>query len=202
MRQYIAQLSIPVQCACADGALYKEKMSPFFSSFFFFHFLFLLCSCRVVWCYCFCLFLLLLLLRCLIRLQDLNVFWLLFCTPPVVEVPTMQATWLYDNTSPPFPPTHHWLCARPFAKGRFSCWFLVFFFSWGFLVFFTSSSYGIGLGGDLTHVLSFSFGRGTSGIDIDLRRVDIDQCPPRGGNTQLNIFAASDKCKLRTTKVK
>ena len=43
--------------------------------------------------------------------------------------------------------------------------------------------------------------RGTSGIDIDLRRVDIDQCPQRTGNTQLNIFAASDKCKVRTTKV-
>lgn len=56
----------------------------------------------------------------------------------------------------------------------------------------------------LMNLLSKTFnglGRGTSGIDIDLRRVDIDQCPPRGGNTQLNIFAASDKCKLRTTKV-
>ena len=46
-----------------------------------------------------------------------------------------------------------------------------------------------------------SFDRGTSGIDIDLRRVDIDQCPQKSGNTQLNIFAASDKCKFRTTKV-
>ncbi|KAK3918439.1 putative G-protein coupled receptor 158 [Frankliniella fusca] len=42
--------------------------------------------------------------------------------------------------------------------------------------------------------------RGTSGIDIDLRRVDIDQCPLRPGSTQLNIFAASDKCKKRTTQ--
>lgn len=42
--------------------------------------------------------------------------------------------------------------------------------------------------------------RGTSGIDIDLRRVDIDQCPLPKGGTQLNIFAASDKCK-RTTQV-
>ncbi|KAF5270913.1 hypothetical protein FQA39_LY08294, partial [Lamprigera yunnana] len=41
--------------------------------------------------------------------------------------------------------------------------------------------------------------RGTSGIDIDLRRVDIDQCPLPKDSTQLNIFAASDKCKKRTT---
>ncbi|XP_032778389.2 LOW QUALITY PROTEIN: probable G-protein coupled receptor 158 [Daphnia magna] len=44
------------------------------------------------------------------------------------------------------------------------------------------------------------FFKGTSGIDIDLRRVDIDQCPQKAGNSQLNIFAASDKCKSRTTK--
>lgn len=43
--------------------------------------------------------------------------------------------------------------------------------------------------------------RGTSGIDIDLRRLDIDQCPLPPGSTQLNIFAASDKCKKRTTEV-
>lgn len=46
--------------------------------------------------------------------------------------------------------------------------------------------------------------RGTSGIDIDLRRVDIDQCPQRNvpGVTQpLNIFAGTDKCKQRTTEV-
>ncbi|XP_052126439.1 probable G-protein coupled receptor 158 isoform X2 [Frankliniella occidentalis] len=42
--------------------------------------------------------------------------------------------------------------------------------------------------------------KGTSGIDIDLRRVDIDQCPLPPGSTQLNIFAASDKCKKRTTQ--
>ncbi|KAL9918099.1 uncharacterized protein ACN427_000581 isoform 2-T3 [Glossina fuscipes fuscipes] len=44
--------------------------------------------------------------------------------------------------------------------------------------------------------------KGTSGIDIDLRRVDIDQCPQRNtpGTTQpLNIFAGTDKCKQRTT---
>ncbi|XP_046596779.1 probable G-protein coupled receptor 158 isoform X1 [Neodiprion lecontei] len=44
------------------------------------------------------------------------------------------------------------------------------------------------------------FFKGTSGIDIDLRRVDIDQCPLPPGSTQLNIFAASDKCKKRTTE--
>ncbi|XP_012138889.2 metabotropic glycine receptor [Megachile rotundata] len=44
------------------------------------------------------------------------------------------------------------------------------------------------------------FFKGTSGIDIDLRRLDIDQCPLRPGSTQLNIFAASDKCKKRTTE--
>ncbi|XP_076236374.1 metabotropic glycine receptor [Calliopsis andreniformis] len=44
------------------------------------------------------------------------------------------------------------------------------------------------------------FFKGTSGIDIDLRRLDIDQCPLPLGSTQLNIFAASDKCKKRTTE--
>ncbi|XP_022901196.1 metabotropic glycine receptor isoform X2 [Onthophagus taurus] len=44
------------------------------------------------------------------------------------------------------------------------------------------------------------FFKGTSGIDIDLRRVDIDQCPLPKGSTQLNIFAATDKCKKRTTE--
>ncbi|XP_025834712.1 probable G-protein coupled receptor 158 [Agrilus planipennis] len=43
------------------------------------------------------------------------------------------------------------------------------------------------------------FFKGTSGIDIDLRRVDIDQCPLPKGSKQLNIFAASDKCKKKTT---
>lgn len=45
--------------------------------------------------------------------------------------------------------------------------------------------------------------RGTSGIDIDLRRVDIDQCPQRntGSSQPLNIFAGTDKCKQRTTEV-
>lgn len=49
------------------------------------------------------------------------------------------------------------------------------------------------------------FYRGTSGIDIDLRRVDIDQCPQRqiagGVALPLNIFAGTDKCKARTTEV-
>ncbi len=54
----------------------------------------------------------------------------------------------------------------------------------------------------INHVTLIFFDRGTSGIDIDLRRVDIDQCPQKSGNTQLNIFAASDKCKFRTTKVR
>ncbi|XP_063239014.1 uncharacterized protein LOC134540286 [Bacillus rossius redtenbacheri] len=44
------------------------------------------------------------------------------------------------------------------------------------------------------------FFKGTSGIDIDLRRVDIDQCPLPSDSTQLNIFAASDKCKKKTTE--
>ncbi|GAB0088414.1 uncharacterized protein DMENIID0001_028240 [Sergentomyia squamirostris] len=48
------------------------------------------------------------------------------------------------------------------------------------------------------------FFKGTSGIDIDLRRVDIDQCPQRisssGVSLPLNIFAGTDKCKPRTTE--
>lgn len=59
-----------------------------------------------------------------------------------------------------------------------------------------------------SHSCSFSlydvFNRGTSGIDIDLRRVDIDQCPQMknsGAQQPLNIFAGTDKCKQRTTEV-
>ncbi|KAG7310327.1 hypothetical protein JYU34_003099 [Plutella xylostella] len=44
------------------------------------------------------------------------------------------------------------------------------------------------------------FFKGTSGIDIDLRRVDIDQCPLESGSKQLNIFAGTDKCKKTTTE--
>ncbi|XKL66791.1 hypothetical protein PGB90_010211 [Kerria lacca] len=43
------------------------------------------------------------------------------------------------------------------------------------------------------------FFKGTSGIDIDLRRVDIDQCPLPEEEKSLNIFSASDKCKKATT---
>ncbi|CAL8101547.1 unnamed protein product [Orchesella dallaii] len=43
------------------------------------------------------------------------------------------------------------------------------------------------------------FFKGTSGVDIDLRRVDIDQCPLPDNSTELNIFAGSDKCKNATT---
>ena len=52
--------------------------------------------------------------------------------------------------------------------------------------------------------------RGTSGIDIDLRKVDINQCPtsPQEGDDQIdkgtkkyNIFGGTDKCKPETTKV-
>ncbi|EEB16097.1 predicted protein [Pediculus humanus corporis] len=50
----------------------------------------------------------------------------------------------------------------------------------------------------LTYTVPF-FG-GTSGIDIDLRRVDIDQCPSPPGNAALNIFAGSHKCKKKTTR--
>ncbi|CAG7722002.1 unnamed protein product [Allacma fusca] len=49
-------------------------------------------------------------------------------------------------------------------------------------------------------LIAYVFCRGTSGIDIDLRRVDIDQCPLPENSTELNIFAASDKCKNATTK--
>ncbi|XP_050442563.1 probable G-protein coupled receptor CG31760 isoform X2 [Adelges cooleyi] len=44
------------------------------------------------------------------------------------------------------------------------------------------------------------FFKGTSGIDIDLRRVDIDQCSLPEGSTKLNIFASSNKCKNETTQ--
>jgi len=50
------------------------------------------------------------------------------------------------------------------------------------------------------YIILFIF-RGTSGIDIDLRRVDIDQCPLPPGSNHFNIFASSDKCKKQTTYV-
>ncbi|XP_066258981.1 metabotropic glycine receptor [Euwallacea similis] len=43
------------------------------------------------------------------------------------------------------------------------------------------------------------FFKGTSGIDIDLRHVDIDQCPTPEGEKKLNIFEDSAKCKKATT---
>lgn len=43
--------------------------------------------------------------------------------------------------------------------------------------------------------------RGTSGIDIDLQKVDIDQCPLPEGSPENNVFAGSHKCKQRTTRV-
>ncbi|CAD5123151.1 DgyrCDS11521 [Dimorphilus gyrociliatus] len=41
--------------------------------------------------------------------------------------------------------------------------------------------------------------KGTSGIDIDLQKVDIDQCPQKEGK-EYNHFAGTHKCKLETTK--
>ena len=55
---------------------------------------------------------------------------------------------------------------------------------------------------DKCHFIFFVFQRGTSGIDIDLRRVDIDQCPGNvGARGDLNIFLGTDKCKKKTTFV-
>lgn len=42
------------------------------------------------------------------------------------------------------------------------------------------------------------FYRGTSGIDIALQKIDIDQCP---SSTDGNVFANSSRCKPSTTKV-
>ena len=44
--------------------------------------------------------------------------------------------------------------------------------------------------------------RGTSGIDIDLRRVDINQCKSVQESGQFNIFGGTDKCKTKTTAVR
>ena len=46
-----------------------------------------------------------------------------------------------------------------------------------------------------------SISRGTSGIDIDLQKVDIDQCPLPAASNDVNVFAGSHKCKEETTKV-
>ena len=48
----------------------------------------------------------------------------------------------------------------------------------------------------------FNFYRGTSGIDIDLQKVDIDQCPSPVHSNNPNVFAGSAKCKPETTKVR
>ncbi|ESO87904.1 hypothetical protein LOTGIDRAFT_127179, partial [Lottia gigantea] len=42
--------------------------------------------------------------------------------------------------------------------------------------------------------------RGTSGIDIDLEKVDINQCPVPYGSNEDNVFAGSARCKEETTK--
>ncbi|KAK6982245.1 G-protein coupled receptor 158, partial [Biomphalaria glabrata] len=41
--------------------------------------------------------------------------------------------------------------------------------------------------------------RGTSGIDIDLQKVDIDQCPGTNAAEE-NVFANSSKCRHQTTQ--
>jgi len=45
------------------------------------------------------------------------------------------------------------------------------------------------------------FFRGTSGIDIDLQKVDINQCESPAGSTEPNVFANSSRCEPITTKV-
>lgn len=46
---------------------------------------------------------------------------------------------------------------------------------------------------------TFKF-KGTSGIDIDLQKVDIDQCPDPPESTERNVFAGSARCKTETTR--
>lgn len=46
---------------------------------------------------------------------------------------------------------------------------------------------------------TFKF-KGTSGIDIDLDKVDIDQCPQPDDAKEPNVFAGSARCKPETTK--
>ncbi|CAI9727797.1 probable G-protein coupled receptor CG31760 [Octopus vulgaris] len=46
---------------------------------------------------------------------------------------------------------------------------------------------------------SFYF-KGTSGIDIDLEKVDINQCPQTDGSKETNVFAGSHRCRMETTK--
>lgn len=74
--------------------------------------------------------------------------------------------------------------------------YIFWFWVWNVISYITLDMLLVNL-----HLHWYVCSRGTSGIDIDLRRVDIDQCPLPKGSTQLNIFAASDKCKKRTTDV-
>ena len=76
----------------------------------------------------------------------------------------------------------------------------IFARAWRIIFFFSQN----------VHLYNFIFWlRGTSGIDIDLRKVDINQCPtlPQEGDEQIekgakiNIFGGTDKCKPETTKV-
>ena len=60
---------------------------------------------------------------------------------------------------------------------------------------------------NVTFCFLFSFYRGTSGIDIDLRAIDINQCPEStnstaAGNKEHNIFAGSDKCHRPSQQVR
>ena len=57
------------------------------------------------------------------------------------------------------------------------------------------------LSNDLSAVTDTVIGhcRGTSGLDIDLRVVDINQC--HANTSSFNIFGGTDKCKKETTTV-
>lgn len=44
------------------------------------------------------------------------------------------------------------------------------------------------------------FFKGTSGIDIDLEKVDINQCPQTDGSLETNVFAGSHRCRTVTTR--
>jgi hypothetical protein len=47
---------------------------------------------------------------------------------------------------------------------------------------------------------SIAVSRGTSGLDIDLRVVDINQC--HANTSSINIFGGTDKCRKETTEVR
>lgn len=42
--------------------------------------------------------------------------------------------------------------------------------------------------------------KGTSGIDIDLQKIDINQCPLPPGSNETNVFANSSRCPIETTE--